>query len=370
MRRALLAALLVVTAACAPNRGAAYEKSIAEARRAASAGRFDVAAERYAAASNEAKVPRDAVYARYSSALSSRRAGDVARASRELRAIAEASPPNAYSAEASFKLAELASDPAEAYRQYEHVAVTFPESGVAEVAIVRIARHDDEGGADNALAHLDAILPRVAGKHVEQTVAYERAKRLAELGRTEAARDAFVAIADKWPYPFGSYFDDSLYRASELDEKLGKLPDAIEDLERLLRTRETSSFMGSYERPKYVPAILRIAALYETKLNDRPRAREALHRLYADFTTSPLRDDALWREADLWRQDGDQATACKRLSTLTKEFPHSRYVPCAALRCPGIERPAQSKAPKTCRTYIERGEAPTQPTPPKQEPND
>jgi tetratricopeptide (TPR) repeat protein len=238
------------------------------------------------------------------------------------------------------------------------------------VSVVKIARHDDEAGPDAALAHLDALLPRVAGKHVEQTVAYERAKRLAALDKTEAARDAYLAIADKWPYPFGSYFDDSLYYAAKMEEKLGRPEAAIADLERLLHYRETSSFMGSYERPKYIPALLEIADLYETKLHDRARARETLHRLYADFTTSPLRDDALWREAELWREDGDASTACKRLSTLTSDFPDSRYVPCAVSRCPGLERPSKSKAPKECRPYIERGAAVTKPELPVEEPKD
>jgi Tetratricopeptide repeat len=101
--------------------------------------------------------------------------------------------------------------------------------------------------------------------------------------------------------------------------------------------------------------VLRIAELYETKLNDRARARDTLHRLYADFKTSTLRDDALWREAELWQKDGDASTACSRLATLTSDFPDSRYVPCAIEKCPKLSRPTKSKAPATCRGYIERG---------------
>jgi TolA-binding protein len=194
----------------------------------------------------------------------------------------------------------------------------------------------------------------VKGKAIEEDVTYERAKRLAALGRLEAARDAFIDVANRWPYPGGAYFDDSLYRASEIEEQLGRPREAIQHLERMLSFRESSSTIGTYERPRYVPAILRIAKLYEERLHDRAKARATLHRLYADFKTSTLRDDALWREAALWEKDGDKDTACSRLATLASDFPDSRYVPCAVERCPSIKRPSKSKAPKTCHAYLTR----------------
>lgn len=329
---------------------------MAEASRAYHAGRFEAAAERYDEAARAAKLPRDAVRARYEAALARARAGDVARARAELGAIASASPPNPYSAQAAFKAADLAlaSDPARGYAELEAMAVRFPESGVARAALLRVLRHDDEDGAARSLAHLEALAPRVEGTALEQVVAYERAKRLADLGRREAARDAFLEVARRWPYPLGAYFDDSLYRASELEEQLARPHEAIAHLERMLSFRESASTMGSYERPRYVPAILRIAKLYEERLGDRAKAREALHRLYSEFKTSTLRDDALWREAELWRSDGDEATACARLATLVGDFPDSRYVPCAVDRCASIRRPANSKAPATCRAYLTR----------------
>jgi len=353
--------LPLALAACAPNRGDEYMKSVWEGRNAYTAGRFGEAADKYELASKQAKVPRDAIFMRYEAALARARAGDVARAASELRAIATAKPPNDYSAQAAFKAAELAiaSDPAAGHSELAAIPVEFPDSGVAQVAVMKLARWDDEhGGPAKAMERLDAMLPRVKGKNVEPTVAYERAKRLAVLGRTQEARDAFMAIADRWPYPFGAYEDDSLYRASELEEKLGRPREAVAVLERLLKHREVSSFMGSYERPRYIPAILRIAKLYEEKLNERAKAREALHRLYADFTTSTLRDDALWREAELWRKDGDTSTMCSRLDTLASDFPDSRYVPCAMEKCPSIKRSSKSKAPKTCHAYLTREASP------------
>lgn len=353
--------LLVALAACAPNRGDEYTKSLAEARRAHTAGRFADAAAKYDDAAKQAKVPRDAIYMRYEAALARARAGDVARAAAELRAIATAKPPNAYSAQAAFKAADLAidADPAAGHGELAAIPIEFPDSGVAQVAVVRLARWDDQhGGPAKAIERLDAMRPKVKGRNVEETVLYERAKRLAVLEKQQEARDAFLDIAQRWPYPFGSFFDDSLYRASEMEEKLGRPREAIAHLENLLSHREVSSFMGSYERPRYIPAILRIAKLYEEKLNDRGKARDALHRLYAEFKTSTLRDDALWREAELWRKDGDTGKMCDRLDTLASDFPDSRYVPCAMEKCPSIKRSSKSKAPKTCHSYLTREAAP------------
>lgn len=352
---ALLAAILSASA-CAPNRGAAFDKAMADARRAHNAGRFALAAERFDEAARAANLPRDSVYARYEAALARARAGDAARASAELRAIAAATPPSAYSAQAAFKAADLTakSDAERGDAELEAVAVRFPESGVARAAVLRIVRRADERGAAEALARLEGLAPRVSGTALEEVVAYERAKRLAELGRLEVAREAFLDVAARWPYPRGAYFDDALYRASEIEEALGRHREAIALLERMLSFRERASTMGSYERPRYVPAMLRIATLYEERLGDRAKAREALHRLYRDFETSILRDDALWREAELWEVDGDGRTACARLALLVADFPDSRYVPCAVDRCASVERPTSSKAPDHCRAYLTR----------------
>jgi len=359
MKRALLFALMLV--ACAPTRGAAYEKALAEAQRLHHAGRFEESAAKYDEAAKEAKVARDAIFMRYQAALVRIRAGDHARAAKELRAIANAEPPNAYSAQAAFKAADLAwdSDPQAGYAELEAMALKFPASGVAWVATQRLLRHDDEnGGPQKALAHIDALAPKTKGTHLEELLAYERARRFDMLGKNAEARDGYLDVATRYPYPQGAFFDDSLYRASEVEEKLGRPKEAIEHLERMLSFREKSSTIGSYERPRYVPAILRMAKLYEEKLSDRQKARETLHRLYSEFTTSTLRDDALWREAELWRKDGDTSTMCDRLTTLADDFPDSRYVPCAVERCPKAKRNAKSKAPKTCHAYLTREASP------------
>lgn len=350
-------------AACAPERGAAYEKSLAAANRASHAGRYAEAATQFDEAAKTAKVQRDGVYARYLAAKARIRSGDVTRGAAELRELANAKPPNDYSGAAAYDAAivTLDADPVRGQSELEDVLVRFPSNAVARLSLGRLLRIDTEaGGPAKVLARIDHLTPRVpAGDPkkpgVEEMLAYERARALAQQGNDGAARDAFVDVAKRWPYPIGGYFDDALYRASELDEKLGQPEKAVEHLEELLSRRENSVIVGSYERPRYSPAALRIADLYEGPLHDRSKARDTLHRFYRDFPRSVMRDDALWHEADLWQQDGDRDTACSRLSTLVSNSPDSRYVPCASQRCPKIARPEKSKAPKECRPYIERG---------------
>jgi TolA-binding protein len=343
--------------ACAPDRGSAFAQALAEGRRAYAAGRYVSAAESYARAARDAKIPRDAVFARYEGALARLRAGDTEAGARELSAIAEASPKNAYSGQAAMRLARLArgADEERGLRELESVALRFPDEGVARAALLDVLRAEDAAhGPAATLAHLERLAPKLDASPLGETVAYERAKRLSELARTADARDAFHAVARRWPYPFGALFDDALVHASEEEEKLGKPADAAATLEGLLSHRETSDVLGSYQRPRYSTALLHLAELYATKLGDHARARDALHRLYAEFKTSTLRDDALWREADLLRQDGDGDGACDRLGLLVKEFPDSRYVPCATVQC-RLTRPTKSKAPSTCRAYVTTG---------------
>lgn len=361
MRAARFAGIALASAlglaACAPNRGAEYATSVAAARRAQSAGRYEEAARALATAATQARVPRDAVFARYEAALLWARAGDRARASRELRAIAAEEPPSAYAASAAFKAAAMRedTDPEAAQKERLALAARFSKHGVARVALLRAIAYEEEArGREAALALSERLTASLRGTELEQIVLYRRASLLEALGRSEAARSAFLELADAFPYPFGVHWDDALFRAAEIEARLGRPREAIALFERLLAERESAHFMGTYERPRYAPAMLRIADLNEEALNDRAAAREALHRFYKEFKTSTLRDDALFREAKLFRKDGDAAGACRVLDALVSDFPSSRYVPCASALCPEIARPKGSKAPTACRDYILR----------------
>jgi tetratricopeptide (TPR) repeat protein len=356
--QALTCALAWTTlAACTPPvHGDAYLAALATASRDDGAGRFAAATADYDEASKVALLASDRDEARWAAAETAARTRDVAGAAHRLEVIA-ADDSDEHQAQAAFRLALLRIDGGDADRGWqdlEDVPRRFPTHGVAHVAVRRLVEHADEKGPQAALDEARALRRDLEGTELAPIAAYLEAERIEAVGDDRAAREAYVSIAERWPYPFGAFFDDALWHASLADERLGRYSAAVLDLQRLLDQRETTTIMGTYERPRYVPSILREGELYRDRLHDRPRARDAFHRLYADFTNSVQRARGLWLEASLWREDGAAGTACDRLGTLVAKFPDSRYVPCAIEQCPALRRPPSSAAPAACHDYIRR----------------
>jgi TolA-binding protein len=362
----LAVAVAALAAACAPSRGHTYDQAFAAAQRAETAGRFAEASASYDAAARTAERDRDREEARYYAALMLLRAGDVNGGVARLEPIAAASPPEEESASAAFRIADVHIDHGDADRGWTEMAAIvtrFPSSGVAHPALHRVLSHTDQTkGKAASLAWLKTLEGGPVGdSEVGELVAYETALHMRDLGDHQGARDAFVAMAQRWPYPHGALFDDALYHASEEDERLGRYPDAVADLRMLLGEREVvgpfvafrpNNMFGSYQRPRMTPAQFRLAYLFAMRLGDRASARSALHAVYTDFLTSDRRPEALWLEAELWRDDGDASTSCDRLASLVHDFPDSRYVPCAHDACPSVSRPDKSDAPKECHAYL------------------
>jgi tetratricopeptide (TPR) repeat protein len=365
-RGASLALAAWSLAACAPAHSTAYDAALGAAARDEGAGRFEAAAQGYDDAARTTSRPRDRDEARWDAAVVTARAGNVAAAAARFEALA-ADASSEHQAEAAYRLAALridSGDPDRGWSDMEQLPRRFPTHGVAHAAVRRLVQHADEHGPQAGLDELGALERDLGKTELVELIAFQTAEHLQTLGRDRAARDAFMRIADRWPYPFGAFFDHALWNVSVLDEKFGLYQTAVDDLERMLRERETTSIVGSYERQRYVPAVLRIGELYRDRLNDRPRARAAFHRLYTDFAHSTLRDQGLWLEAALWHDDGGNDQACDRLETLVREFPDSRFVPCAIKQCPDLTRSRSSVAPVECHDYIakmsERPDAPGQ----------
>lgn len=355
--------LLVALAGCAST-PTPYALAVAAGARAESAGRYREAAARYDEAARVAVKPRDREHAAYLAAMVLVRAGDMADADRRLAPIATATPPGERAAEAAWRRARfrLEQGPAdEARAAVEDVALRFPSSGVGRVALLRLLELEDEaGGPERTIAKIDALRAGPLGRsELAQSLEYQRALRLDRAGRSAEARDAFVACARAHRYPHGPLTDDALWRASEIDLRLGHTEAALADLEEMVEPLEHSHMTGSYVRPRFEDALFRIAVLLRDHLHDRVRARKAFRRVFDELPDSRLRDDAAWAEAQLALEDGDRRDACRRLSALVAVRPHSRYVPCAAELCPDVTRPKDSRAPSACRAYIQRRERAT-----------
>ncbi len=349
MRRALLLALAL--GACAPNLPPAYVHARDAAESAYANDHFAEAARQWLAAAASADTARDRGDARYRAAASYQRAGDLEHARELYTQLASGTSDRA--ARSAFALADLqlaAGDTAGGNAALEVAARKYPSSGVAGLALRRYFAALAEQGGDRAVVdYVNRVEPELDQTELAEQLLYERARRLDALGDAAHARDEYVRVADRFPYPHGAYWDDALFHGSECELRLANPAGAIALLERMLAAREASHLSGSYERPRFAEAAYRVAELYRDQQHDPAAARRAFHGVFVEYPTSTLRDDALWQEALLARTASEGA-ACTPLGLLVGQLPDSRYAPCAHEICKTLA----PIAGRECASYIER----------------
>lgn len=349
--RAAFGFVLAALAGCSSAPTAQYRTSKGAGDRAYSSGRYEEAAAAYASAKAAADRPRDVAEALYLEAASFQRMRAFDRARPVYQRLIAEQPQSNFARRAAFDLADLEIDAGnvdQGYERYRQLVTSQPNDGLARRALDRYAGHLAATGGD-PIAWLRSILPAIEKTELDETARYSLAGYLEKASDDQGARDAYLDCATRHPYPKGALFDDSLWHAARLDEKLARPELAIEHLKRMLAVREVSTMTGSYERPRFSPAQFRIAVLYRDALRDRAAARREFHRLYAEHATSILRDDALWEEAKIAKDEGSTADACALTASLTKDFPTSRYAPCAPALCPSA-----AASDKRCHAYLVR----------------
>ncbi len=347
--------LATLLSACAPNLGEAYQRSFAAGQRAFHAGRFEEAARAFETAAQEATRVKDRDEALFEVARMHEKRGAYAEARDAYERVTKTSPTGPRAARAAYDMALVEVDHGDAERGYKlllDATYKYPRHGSARRALHRLIEHQgDLGGDEGIVRWIDGPGKTLRGSDLDQQLDYEKAFALDRLGKTAEARDLWVKTAKEHPYPFGGLTDDALWQASLAEEKLGRYEAAIAQLRTLLADREASRMTGSYERPRYSPAQMRIAELYRDKLHDHRAARREFHKVYTAHPTSPLRDDALWSEAVLAAKDGDKSEACSLMESLRKEFADSRYARCGPVVCETIKVAPKDKP---CANYIER----------------
>lgn len=352
MRRALGGTFLwLALAACAPQLPPAYVQARDAAESAYSKGRFAEAAERWLHAADRANSARDRSDARYRAAASYERAGRIDEARKWYALLASGKSERA--PRATFALADLRLKSGETeagLADIEAAIRKYPTSAIAALALRRYFTALAEQGGDRAvLDYVQRVEPELAGTDLGEQLAYERARRLESLGALRDAAAAYVTVADRYPYPYGAYWDDALLRGAECERRRGAAEQAIGLLERMLHARESARLSGSYERPHFADAAYRLAELYRDARHDPLAARRAFRGVFLEYPTSTLRDDALWQEALLARKDSEPL-ACEPMQLLSGQLPESRYAPCAHRICPKIPPVAS----RQCADYIAR----------------
>ncbi|HZO14629.1 MAG TPA: tetratricopeptide repeat protein [Polyangiaceae bacterium] len=354
MGRSFIVLLLVVCACGGPAWGEAYLKSFRAAQRAYHAGRYEEAAALYERAAGEATRVKDRDEAMFMRARMYERMRRFTEARVAYKKLIETSPKGPRTGRALYEYAtiEIEQGNAEAgWRLLREAIERYPDHGSARRALgdwaQEVVRRDGEGGLRRELA---ILLERVRGHDVEQQAKYEHAMSLERSGELRGAHDAFVMLARDHPYPEGTLTDDAWLRAAKLAEDLGDHRQAIDDLHALLAVREVAQG-GSYERPRYPEAQMRIAEIYRDGLRDRQAARREFRKTYRNHSTSILADDAMWQAALLSLELGDRGDACSVAKDLRKREPASRYRKCVHELCNDVE---SVKGERPCPPYLKR----------------
>ena len=353
-RLGLFALVLAVGAGCG---GPAYAPGYLEAfdagRRARTAGRLDEAAAAFDLAHRRAGRLKDRDEALLLLAATQEAQGRPADAERTYRTLATAQPPGPRAVHAGFDLARLAGaargEPARDAMEIELLG-RHPDHGQSIGGLSRVVgRRREVQDWDGLLAVLDALAPRARGTTLEQPIDVERARALEARGDLEGALALYLVTARKYPYPHGPRTDDALFRASQIEEQLGRYDRAIAHLREMLEPQETSAAAASYVRPRFPAAQMRVALLLRDRVRDTDAARDELHRLVDAFPDSTMRDDALWMAARIARDAGDAGAACDDAERLVELQPDSRYVRCVHLLCSELSPGARS-----CGDYLVR----------------
>lgn len=351
--RALAYCVALLLLACAGSGPTEFQKSRAAAERAYAAGRYREAAQYWARAAEQTRKRSSASKARQRQASCLLRAGDTVQARTVLQRLSAEN--SALSARADFDLAMLDLETEQrdnASERLKKLIETQPNSAIAQTALRHYLRLQNErAGAEGSLAECERLLQTLSQSELDELLRYRRALLLQQLARKEQALRAYLELAERHPYPLGALWDDALWQAAQLQTELGKTEQAIGTLQRMLKSRETSDFVGSYERPRYGEAHFHLAELLRDGMQDRAAAAREFERVYQQHKTSRLRDDALWEAAKLYRALGDAQHACSLMKTLREEQSESRYLSCTPLLCEAAQPPAGHRR---CPDYISK----------------
>jgi tetratricopeptide (TPR) repeat protein len=334
--RVTLAALALYGAqACGPNWPAAYTAATQGARDAYERGDYAAAAAQWAKAEQVAPDERERNECRYRHAVSLQRAGKTKEATALLASLGSDTGADRQ-ARARFDHATALvreGQDDEGFAELERAVVQFPNFGLAPKATRQLLeREQARAGAKAALVWLGKLESQVKKTDLSEVLLYERAKLVEVANGGAAALPAYRTLILRYPYPEGSYWDEAILRSAELERQVARPQRAVQWLKFMLAQREQSNFMGSYER-HYSKAQWLLAEIARDDLHDWKLARTEFQRVFEQYPTSLLGDDALFEAATLSHAHGEGDEACSDVERLRESFAQSRHLAAAAALC-------------------------------------
>jgi tetratricopeptide (TPR) repeat protein len=240
-------------------------------------------------------------------------------------------------ARARYELARYAEDqghPAQAVALYRKLVLTYPELMPGLRALQHLERLALEAGRPEVEAHLawtQGVLAELERTPLGDNLyyfaarqAYERFRAEGDPGFAAAAEHLYLEIGER--FPKDGHWDDALWELSWLYHHLGRFPDEIGTLERIVSTRQRSSFMGNYEHVYYWVGQLRTARAYLVDL-DRPADAASTYAWFlAEYPISRFRDDALFWQGCAYLRLGDRIAAESAFARIPENYAESKYL--------------------------------------------
>lgn len=200
----------------------------------------------------------------------------------------------------------------------------YPDAPSADLALNLIVAD----GRSRDPRKLYEVLGQLAARLNDTEVADNLHFAMAELAEDELD-DPHAALAHYDAVAAGSVdgalWDDAVWHSARLARQLGDPKGAVERYRKLLATREVALMVGSYFSVWHDDAQLELGRTLRDDLGDDRGALAAFERLPKDYPDSILHDDAMFERAATYEKLGDTERACKRLATLARKWPDSKY---------------------------------------------
>lgn len=329
-RWGIVALLSAVTVGCVPPRPTnEYLRLWDEANTQERHDHPEEAARIYGKAAEAAIRPRTRWQAAYRQARQLEISGHRQDALRRYLYIAETDPEGEMASRCIYYAGRIAwedGDLETALTRLRRVMEEYPHKGLALQAIRRSVQWITERhGVEEAISFLREEEPRIEGTDVHDTLLYQWAQLEEEQGRWERALELIDRLAELYPSPVSTIYDDAMWRAGNIAHENGAHERAIGYFRDLVSWREDSMATGSYYSVWTDDSQLMIGQIYFEDLNDADEAIAAFEEL-ADFPASILSDDGLWWASRAYLQRGDQRRSCRALRRLLTDFPQSNQL--------------------------------------------
>jgi tetratricopeptide (TPR) repeat protein len=276
-----------------------------------------------AAETAERRVDRDEALYRQSRVYAHMR--DYKNALAVCEQLASADPPARRTMRAKLDAARyrmVLGDAARADRELRAIVVEYPDDAAAKGALRTLIQVHvkDVDKVEDALFWLKTLESEIEeGNTTHEALLSLEADLLIAKGKKTEAIEVLEQQIEQYPYPHGRRWDDALWQLADLALEDDDAQGAIARLESMIAVHEKSFIVGSYTRPLFSKAALRIARIYRDNLDDDNSALKAFARVRNEFPNSLVVDDALEEEAMLRIENGDAKQGCDLLREVTEK---------------------------------------------------